>query len=185
MPGEHLGLLPVKTRRAASEATSFDRLREMIVDGDVDLDFAGQAGASFSFKDLHAAGPPCADFSAMGRGDGTDGVTMLVFLTWIRGIRVQRPRVIIFENVCRFPMSLLWSLVGDLYCIDHVVLNLDQLGWPIRRERRYAVLTLRRHVSMRHALKDLPRCLQMASSNGAAGSTLFFGRDPSESLSGA
>ena len=52
---------------------------------------------------------------------------------------MQEP-IIIHENVEQFNLQLLRDCLGDLYSIDTCLLKPDQLGWPVRRPRRYTVL---------------------------------------------
>ena len=70
------------------------------------------------------------DFSAMGLQRQERGPTMLVFVLWIMGIRAQLPLLIVFENVRRFPLRLLISLLGDVYAVDSVILEATALGSP-------------------------------------------------------
>ena len=93
---------------------------------------------------MHCAGPPCTDFSAMGRRQDTDGHTMGPLLAWCKMVRSCRPCCVIVENVVRFPLALLRSLFADLYALWPIVLDPTALGWPVRRKCRYVLMTLRR-----------------------------------------
>lgn len=64
----------------------------------------------------------------MGRRAGTGGHTMLVFLTWIRMLRLVLPSVVLFENVLAFPLELLSDLVGYLYSLDDGIFDPSTLG---------------------------------------------------------
>ena len=68
---------------------------------------------------------------------------MLCLYVWARALRESLPKVVIIENVPRFPVALLVSLFGDLYVIDHMICNAEKFGSPARRRRLYAVMTLR------------------------------------------
>ena len=104
---------------------------------------AEQLFARGGIGDLHAAGSPCVDFSPMGRRRGYQGPSMLLYMLWCALVRRALPTIIVFENVVQFPMAVLLDTLGDIYCINAIVV--DAVTWlgAVRRKRRYALLTLR------------------------------------------
>ena len=80
---------------------------------------------------------------------------MACLLVWAYGVRLQRPIVLIVENVTRFPVKLLVSLLGDLYALEWVHLEAADFGAACRRKRLYCVLTLRRVAHLSRPLSEL------------------------------
>ena len=67
--------------------------------------------------------------------------------------------LVIVENVPRFPVALLQSLFEDLYTLDHIVLDAQDLGSPARRRRLYVVMTLRGKLQLSRPLAEISRWL--------------------------
>lgn len=121
--------------------------------------------------DVHIAGPPCVDFSALGRRLGFSGPTVGVFLVWARLVCDLAPQQVVIENVPQFPERLLADTLGSRYRLDSAILDPAGLGWPVRRRRRYWVC----------ARRDLPAVGASAASLAGAlsreplpGRVLFF-----------
>ena len=138
---------------------SFDDLRTLVLSDSFSLNKDLVGGDAYQLGELHIAGPPCIDYSSMGRQRRENGPTAIVFLLWTRAVRDQHPLVVVFENVVRFPITMLQLLLGDLYHIDHVVLDAIMTGGPCRRRRLYCVLTLRGSVHLTRPLADLVKIL--------------------------
>ena len=85
---------------------------KLIFNAELKLSVARPGGASFAFGQLHIAGPPCVDFSGMGRRRGKNGPTASVLLTWAAGVSLGKPGVVIFENDVSFPLDLFASQHG-------------------------------------------------------------------------
>ena len=167
-----------------SACETFDELRRVIVDESYALQWDALGLRSTHIQGIHCAGPPCTDFSAMGVGRGINGATMLPFLTWTKMLRTSRPLGIIFENVTRFPLLLLHSLLGDLYEIHQTVLDPTSFGWSIRRKRRYCLLTLRRATQLTRPISDLLGVLGL-DSDPWSGDSLFWQHGEPEALAGS
>lgn len=96
--------------------------------------------------DIHVAGPPCVDFSAVGKRQGVQGPTLLPFLVWVaQRLRLQEP-VILHENVPQFAVELLAQFFSQEYIIQSSVFNAFELGHACDRERRLTWLLHKAHV---------------------------------------
>ena len=84
----------------------------------------------------------------MGLQAGVSGPSFVVVLAWGRARRAAKPKVAIVEEVVQFPEALVADLVGDLYAIDSVILCASFFRLPIRRRRKYMILTLKRAVRL-------------------------------------
>eukprot|EP00438_Fugacium_kawagutii_P020454 Skav206759 [mRNA] locus=scaffold167:274561:284256:- [translate_table: standard] len=90
--------------------------------------------------DIHVAGTPCTDYSVKGEMEEEDGKTFQLFLIWIAlRLRLQE-KIILQENVGRFPVALLRKYLGHLYEIESIILSPAELGWGVERKRRWTVL---------------------------------------------
>ena len=58
---------------------------------------------------------------------------MLCLYVWARALREQAPMLAIIEHVPRFPIALLVSLFGDMYSIDHIIIDAKDFESPARR----------------------------------------------------
>ena len=115
---------------------------------------------------LHIAGTPCPAYSSQRRGviDVAGRIDFLAFLTWAAHRRLLQEAWIIHENVKKFSMQLMELLLGDMYIIQSVVLDVHSLGFPAERIRRFTILRHKRTVIVspegpegRHPVFD---CLQ-------------------------
>ena len=100
---------------------------------------------------------------------------MLVFVLWAKGILSQLPLVVVFENVCRFPLGLLMSLFNSLYDIDNVILRAVDFGSPCQRQRRYCIMTRRRHIRLARPMADLIGLLTRGTDSELASKDMCFG----------
>ena len=87
---------------------------------------------------IHCAGTPCTAHSTIGLQEREQARSWAHFVIWI-GMRLllQEP-ILIQENVPGFPRHLLVQYL-PMYHWEFVVLNPLQLGWPIKRDRQWAV----------------------------------------------
>ena len=86
----------------------------------------------------HLAGTSCTDYSAIGLNEREHGWTFVHLLIWIgHRKRLQEP-VCVQENVVGFPRDVLTMLLPE-YEFVFGVLCPDVLGWPVRRDRQWAV----------------------------------------------
>ena len=105
--------------------------------------------------DIVVSGIPCIDWSTMGLQAGVSGPSFVVVLAWGRALRAAKPKVAIIEEAVQFPEALVADLVGDLCAIDSVILCASFFRWPIRRRRKYMILTLKSAVRLSRKLADL------------------------------
>ena len=84
------------------------------------------------------AGTSCEDFSRYGKRKGVQGPRMKAFLCMCAIIKEQRPSFLVFENVESSPLTLLSDHLGDLYGFMSGIFSPLDLGWPVRRPRRYS-----------------------------------------------
>ena len=85
--------------RARIQGLDGSELRSAVFDKRSSLMMCSSVAGTYHFGDMHIAGPPCVDFSAMGAGRREKGPTMACFLVWARALLHACPMVIIFENV--------------------------------------------------------------------------------------
>ena len=102
------------------------------------------------------------------------GPTMVLFVLGVRGIRDNWSLIVVFENVPRFPITLLESMFGDLYDIDDSVIGASRLGGPCERKRLYCILSLRRHIVISRPLSDLLDYIGSSMDCGLGASDLVF-----------
>ena len=159
--------------RARCAALGHDELCSAVFDGRYKLDLSGGTPEQYMFGDCHVAGPPCVDFSPMGAGRRESGPSMFCFYVWARALREQGPMLVIIENVPRFPIALLLSLFGDIYHIEHVIINATDFGSPARRRRLYAVMTLRGKLCLTRPLASLIAALRVAPPDTLSWESLF------------
>ncbi|CAE7249186.1 unnamed protein product [Symbiodinium microadriaticum] len=84
------------------------------------------------------AGTSCEDFSRYGKRKGIQGPRMKAFLCMCAIIKEQRPSLLVFENVESSPLTLLSDHLSDLYGFMSGIFSPLDLGWPVRRPRRYS-----------------------------------------------
>ena len=70
--------------------------------------------------------------------------------------------LVIFENVPRFPIALLISFLGDLYLVDHIIINAKDFVSPARRRRLYVVMNIRGKLCLSQTLANLVATLRTA-----------------------
>ena len=91
-----------------------------------------QHGGQKYFR-VHVSGTECYAFSNMGKREGIAHGSHLTFLCWLLVMRQEQPDLIIHENVCTHPESLLADPLGDLYSMLPLRFDPYCLGWPMRR----------------------------------------------------
>ena len=111
------------------------------------------------------------------------GPTRILFVVWAQSVRLQRPVVVVFENVARFPISLLEALFDDIYSITSAYLEATDFGSPCSRRRLYAVMCLRRHVTLSRSLADMKCVLGSSEQATLSSGDLVFERGTGCSLS--
>ncbi len=105
------------------------------------------SGATFAINlgDAHCGGNPCKDWSLLGKRRGLNGPTAPILITWAILIKRHKPTLVIQENVLAFPVELLQDLLGPAYRLQSLALDPRRLGWPVARQRRYALFSLVRN----------------------------------------
>ena len=101
------------------------------------------------------AGSSCEDFSKYGKRKGLQGPRMKSYLCMCTIILDQLPSFLLFENVEACPISLLTDHLGEHYDFMSGVFSPVQLGWPVRRPRRYSFGWLRRDFRFLGSWDDL------------------------------
>ena len=98
---------------------------------------------------LHVAGTPCVDWSSMpGSSHSKEcGNSALPFYAWAALRYLVQDLVIVHENVPSFDPSLLEYLLGSVYVVCSLIIDLVQLGFPCRRKRRITILIHRQCVA--------------------------------------
>jgi hypothetical protein len=86
---------------------------------------------------LHVAGTTCTDWSRRGQRAGLAGKSTRPFYIWVHERLRRREHIIIQECTEDFPESLLHEALGQYYEIYTILLGPDDLGWPVRRPRKY------------------------------------------------
>ena len=98
---------------------------------------------------------------------------MLCLYVWARAQREQAPTLVIIEHVPRFPVALLISLLGDMYLLDHVIIDAKGFEYPARRGRLYVVMTLRGKLCLSQPLANLVTTLRNALPDKLSWELLF------------
>eukprot|EP00973_Karenia_brevis_P038790 5353059-Karenia_brevis.AAC.1 len=80
----------------------------------------------------------------MGARSGDEHLSIVAFMSWLAlRLALQEP-VIVHENVEGFDLKLLEDGLGKEYNIQSCILDSVDFGWPVRRVRRYTILTHKR-----------------------------------------
>lgn len=90
--------------------------------------------------DIHVAGTTCTAYSKKGNQNGLEDITVCDLMAWIAERRRIQEKLIIQENVDDFPSQKFIEWLGDLYDIQVTILDPSDLGWGIRRRRKYHIL---------------------------------------------
>ena len=95
---------------------------------------------------VHIAGTPCTAHSPIGLLEKEQSMPFAHFIIWL-GMRlmIQEP-IIVQENVLAFPRNFLAQYL-PMYAWEFVALNKLELGWPIKRDRQWAVCRPKHHVA--------------------------------------
>ena len=92
--------------------------------------------------DINVSGPPCVDFSSLGKRRRFLGKSMAAHVAWAKERRRRLEPIVVHECVPQFPLSWLEGQLGDLYDWEAVVLD-SRFCLGVRRKRQYAVGFLR------------------------------------------
>ena len=77
----------------------------------------------------HTAGSSCTAYSKQGKQEGLTDPTVIHLLAWIALRREVQEMEITLENVQDFPTELLHETLGDLYHIEHVLMDPTAYGY--------------------------------------------------------
>jgi DNA (cytosine-5)-methyltransferase 1 len=92
--------------------------------------------------DMVVGGPPCQGFSTVGRGE-VDDERNLLFLEFVRIVKVTKPKIILFENVTGLVAKKNQHILSKIflyferlgYNMDARVLCAEEFGVPEKRRR--------------------------------------------------
>lgn len=101
-----------------------------------------QAGRVQGRLRVEAAGPPCVNFSRIGRREKSAGEGYVCHDAWQSLIATQRAPLVIFENVPDYERALLQDGMSD-YDLRFATLCPRDLGFPAARPRLWCVGVLR------------------------------------------
>ena len=87
---------------------------------------------------------------------------MLCLCVWARALREQAPMLALIDNAPRFPIALLVSLYGDMYSLEHIIIDAKDFESPARRRRLYVVMFLRGKLCLSQPLANLVTTLRSA-----------------------
>ena len=90
--------------------------------------------------DAHIAGTTCTAHSKKGNQNGLEDITVCDLMAWLAERRRIQEKLIIQENVEDFPSQKFIEWLGDLYDVQVTILDPADLGWGIRRRRKYHIL---------------------------------------------
>ena len=107
-----------------------------------------QRECSVRATSLHVAGPPCVDWSPIGKQQQVAGPTIVYFAAWVGLRRLLEEPQVIHENVTRFDAEILEQTLGDKYTVATAELDSPNFGMPVRRDRRYTVLLHKQKMSV-------------------------------------
>ena len=97
---------------------------------------------------VHCAGVVCVDWSCRGKQRGWGGPSAAAFSQWLVERLLADEDIIIVECTPRFDVDLgLRRSLGHKYDVHPLVFSPDDLGFPLRRQRLYALLLRRGRVS--------------------------------------
>ena len=145
-----LDFFPAAVQEVLHGPGGFEEKFKVAFDPDVVVDLGALPGQTLG--NVHIAGPPCVDFSALGLRRGTGGPTMGAFLAWARLVVEAAPDVIIMENVAAFPDRLVARVFQTDYVFTAVFLDPawmacppppTLLDWRPARQRADAALSRR------------------------------------------
>lgn len=87
---------------------------------------------------IHIAGTPCTAHSSMGDREQQNSMPFAHFLCWCGLRRELEEDVIVQECVDSFPREAFTELL-DMYDWSFAVIDPEQFGFPVRRNRQWAV----------------------------------------------
>ena len=88
-------------------------------------------------RSVMVGGSACTDYSFFGSQQHSAGPTALYLLIFLRMVLEYKPTMVLLENVVGFPMSLVLQVLGEAYHFVEMILQPDQMGWPVERRRKY------------------------------------------------
>lgn len=98
----------------------------------------------FNPCDVDNSGFPRVDYSPAGSQLGCHGPTFIVLLALLAWRRCHRTKIVCLENVAEFPVSIVRSLMEDLYVVEEYYVTLEDAGCEyISRMRVFMLLCLK------------------------------------------
>ncbi|CAE7825327.1 unnamed protein product, partial [Symbiodinium sp. CCMP2592] len=95
--------------------------------------------------EIQVSGTCCYDWSSMNqKALRSHGPSQVSFLWWKEGLKAHQPDLLLRENVMRFHVEHLMDGLEDLYSAFQFTLSPLDIGWPVRRPRRFTALVHRR-----------------------------------------
>lgn len=89
------------------------------------------------------AGTTCKDWSRRGVRAGLAGKSCKPFYVWLMERKKRRDHIIFQECTVDFPEVIIMKVLGGLYDIQTLVLGPDDMGWPVRRPRKFTICVLK------------------------------------------
>jgi len=129
--------------------------------------------------DLSVDGSPCTPWSRASGGQrkGRSHPHVLLFLAYCRILQVDRPKIVVHENVEAFDVELMRELLGTIYEFHSLKICPGQAGfWFIRRPRCYIILLLCGAVRAIANIRDVYTALLEHTSRREERSSAFLWR---------
>ena len=97
---------------------------------------------------IHVAGTPCPGWSPQRGGhlDAGGRPDFMAYLVWCGHRLLLQEDFIIHENVTKFPVDLMTTMLGSMYIVVSLCIDLNELGAPTDRNRRLTILRHKRTV---------------------------------------
>ena len=117
------------------------------------------------------------DYSGYGHGQKQDGTTFVFLMILLKYVLVFRPTLFLHENVMRFPLEFIASVLSPIYNVDHHSMDpADLTALPVHRKRRYWICRLATHMVMYRSLATV--CEALSFSGRLTLQDLFFSEVP-------
>ena len=87
------------------------------------------------------AGSTCSGWSTRGKRRRHADPSMKPFLIFLFLVRYLRPDLLIHECTLQFDVNLLIMFLNHLYLITSLVVSPELFGIPIKRNRKYSIIT--------------------------------------------
>jgi DNA (cytosine-5)-methyltransferase 1 len=140
----HRCLLGVDANKEAIESFAANHLQAEVYLGDIKQLKEKKLNQLLKGQkvDMVVGGPPCQGFSTVGRGE-VDDERNLLFLEFVRIVKVTKPKVILFENVTGLVAKKNQHILTKIfhyferlgYNMDARVLCAEEFGVPEKRRR--------------------------------------------------